>query len=82
MKLKKQDHKYELLKQHAEEKLEEANKEIDNIARGQVWKIHRITLLQYLFQEAEIAKLTAMLKKTEMKAVSFEENQRNRWIEF
>ena len=42
MKLKKQDHKYELLKQHAEEKLEEANKEIDNIARGQVGIIYRI----------------------------------------
>jgi transforming acidic coiled-coil-containing protein 2 len=57
IKLKKQDQKYELLKAHAEEKLEEANREIDNISRG---------------QEAEIAKLTAMLKKTEMKASSLE----------
>ena len=31
-----QDQKYELLKSHAEEKLEEANKEIDNISRSQV----------------------------------------------
>ena len=28
--------RYDLLKAHAEEKLEEANKEIDNISRGQV----------------------------------------------
>jgi len=57
IKLKKQDQKYDLLKAHAEEKLEEANREIDNISRG---------------QEAEIAKLGAMLKKTEMKATSLE----------
>lgn len=57
VKLKKQDQKYDLLKAHAEEKLEEANREIDNISRG---------------QEAEIAKLGAMLKKTEMKATSLE----------
>jgi hypothetical protein len=31
-----QDQKYEALKAHAEEKLEEANKEIENIARSQV----------------------------------------------
>ncbi len=30
------DQKYEALKAHAEEKLEEANKEIENIARSQV----------------------------------------------
>ena len=35
-KLKRQDQKYQLLKEHAEEKLEEANKEIDNISRSQV----------------------------------------------
>jgi len=57
IKLKKQDQRYELLKAHAEEKLEEANREIENISRG---------------QEAEIAKLQAMLKKTEMKASSLE----------
>ena len=33
-KLKRQDQKYQLLKEHAEEKLEEANKEIDNISRS------------------------------------------------
>lgn len=57
IKLRKQDHKYELLKAHAEEKLEEANREIDTTSRS---------------QDAEIAKLTAMLKKTEMKANSLE----------
>jgi len=56
-KLSRQDQKYQLLKEHAEEKLEEANKEIDNISKS---------------QEAEIAKLTATLKKTEMKAKSLE----------
>jgi len=56
-KLSRQDQKYQLLKEHAEEKLEEANKEIDNISKS---------------QEAEIAKLTAMLQKTEMKAKSLE----------
>lgn len=65
LKLKNQDQRYELLKAHAEEKLEEANREIDNISRG---------------QDAEIAKLTAMLKKTEMKASSLERtvDQKNR----
>merc|ERR1711915_976241 len=56
-KLSRQDQKYQLLKEHAEEKLEEANKEIDNISKS---------------QEAEIAKLSAMLQKTEMKAKSLE----------
>merc|ERR1719431_2550766 len=56
-KLSKQDQKYQLLKAHAEDKLEEANKEIDNISRS---------------QDAEIAKLTPMLQKTEMKAKSLE----------
>ena len=36
-KLSRQDQKYQLLKDHAEEKLEEANKEIDNISKSQVW---------------------------------------------
>jgi len=64
-KLSKQDQKYQLLKEHAEEKLEEANREIDNISRS---------------QDAEIAKLTAMLQKTEMKAKSLERtvDQKNR----
>jgi len=57
-KLSRQDQKYQLLKEHAEEKLEEANKEIDNISRS---------------QEAEVAKLTALLQKTEMKAKSLEQ---------
>jgi len=57
IKLAKQDQKYQLLKEHAEDKLEEANREIDNISRS---------------QDAEIAKLTAMLQKTEMKAKSLE----------
>merc|ERR1712130_91675 len=34
-KLSRQDQKYQLLKEHAEEKLEEANKEIDNISKSQ-----------------------------------------------
>ena len=38
-KLSKQDQKYQLLKAHAEDKLEEANKEIDNISRSQVVKL-------------------------------------------
>merc|ERR1712013_564297 len=55
----------EQLKSYAEDKLEEANKEIDNISRS---------------QDAEIAKLTAMLQKTEMKAKSLERtvDQKNR----
>ncbi|TRY76380.1 hypothetical protein TCAL_03841 [Tigriopus californicus] len=56
-KLRKQDQKYELLKNHAEDTLDKANKEIENIARQ---------------QEAEMARLSAMLKKTEMKASSLE----------
>ena len=35
-KLSKQDQKYQMLKDHAEEKLEEANREINNISRSQV----------------------------------------------
>jgi len=56
-KLHKQDERYERLKSHAEDTLEKANKEIDNLSRS---------------QDAEIARLTAMLKKTEMKATSLE----------
>ena len=48
-KLTRQDQKYQLLKEHAEEKLEEANREIENISRSQVnffllFKISRLTL--------------------------------------
>lgn len=56
-KFKKQDQKYNMLKAHAEEKLEEANREIDKIARS---------------QDGEKAKLTAMLQKSEMKARNLE----------
>ena len=57
VKLRKQDHKYELLKAHAEETLEQANREIENISKT---------------QEADMARLTAMLKKTEMKTAGLE----------
>merc|ERR1711894_61576 len=50
-KLHKQDERYDRLKSHAEDTLEKANKEIDNLSRS---------------QDNEIARLTAMLKKTEM----------------
>jgi len=56
-KLKKQDQKYNMLKAHAEEKLEEANREIDKITRS---------------QDAEKAKMTAILQKTEMKVRNLE----------
>ena len=56
-KLARQDEKYERLKAHAEDTLEKANKEIDNLSRS---------------LDAEVARLTAMLKKTEMKATSLE----------
>ncbi len=55
--LHKQNHKYELLKAHAEETLERANKEIETVARS---------------QDSEVARLTALLKKTEMKSTSLE----------
>ena len=57
LKLQKQDQKYELLKNHAEETLEKANREIENLAKS---------------QDSEMAKLTALLKKTEMKSSSLE----------
>jgi len=56
-KTKKQDEKYERLKMHAEDTLEKANREIENLSKS---------------QDSEIARLTAMLKKAEMKAVSLE----------
>ena len=56
--------------------MDEANKEIDNISKSQVWSnfgtICRIGFNNCHFQEAEIAKLSAMLQKTEMKAKSLE----------
>lgn len=57
IKTKKQDEKYERLKVHAEDTLERANKEIESLSKT---------------QDTEIARLTAMLKKAEMKAVSLE----------
>jgi len=57
IKLRKQDQRYELLKSHAEETLEKANREIENMAKT---------------QDAEMARLTAMLKKAEMKVTSLE----------
>jgi hypothetical protein len=57
VKLRKQDQKYELLKSHAEETLEKANREIESLARS---------------QEGESARPSALLKKTEMKATSLE----------
>ena len=49
--------RYELLKSHAEETLEKANREIENMAKS---------------QDAEMARLSAMLKKAEMKVTSLE----------
>lgn len=57
IKSKKQEEKYERLKAHAEDTLERANREIENMSKS---------------QDSEIARLTAMLKKAEMKAVSLE----------
>merc|ERR1712150_339421 len=51
IKLQRQDDRYDRLKSHAEDTLEKANKEIDDLSRS---------------QDNEIARLTAMLKKTEM----------------
>ncbi len=56
-KIRRQEDKYERLKAHAEETLEKANREIENLSKS---------------QDTEIARLTAMLKKTEMKAVSLD----------
>ena len=56
-KLLRQDQKYELLKSHAEETLEKANSEIENMAKS---------------QETDVARLTALLRKTEMKTSSLE----------
>jgi len=56
-KLHKSEQRYEILKKHAEDKLEEANKEIETISKQ---------------QDAEIAKLTAKLRKSDMLASSLE----------
>ena len=56
-KSRKQEEKYQRLKQHAEETLDKANREIEHLSKS---------------QDSEIARLTAMLKKAEMKAVSLE----------
>ena len=72
-KLRMSDQKYNMLKHHAEEKLEEANKEIDKIARG---------------QDAEKAKLNALVQKSEMKVRTLErtvaqktkENEVRTWV--
>lgn len=57
IKLRKQDQRYELLKSHAEETLDKANREIENMAKS---------------QDAEMARLSAMFKKAEMKVTSLE----------
>ena len=51
------DQKYNMLKHHAEEKLEEANREIDKISK---------------VQDAEKAKLNALVQKSEMKVRNLE----------
>ena len=56
-KLQKADKKYNMLKSHAEEKLEDANKEIDKIRSG---------------QDIEKVKLNAIVQKTEMKVRNLE----------
>ena len=56
-KLRMSDQKYNMLKTHAEEKLEEANREIEKIAK---------------VQDAEKAKLNALVQKSEMKVRNLE----------
>ena len=56
-KLRMSDQKYNMLKTHAEEKLEEANSEIEKIAK---------------VQDAEKAKLNALVQKSEMKVRNLE----------
>ena len=56
-KLQKAEQKYNMLKGHASDKLEEANREIDNIRSG---------------QDAEKVKLNAIVQKTEMKVRNLE----------
>ncbi|PNF25490.1 hypothetical protein B7P43_G05932 [Cryptotermes secundus] len=56
--IRKQEQKYDMLKSHAMAQLESANQELDSVRRS---------------QQAETAKLKAMLKKAEVKASSLEE---------
>lgn len=55
--IKKQENKYEMLKQHAKSQLEKANQELDVRTKS---------------QEAESAKLRALLKKAELRVSSLE----------
>lgn len=57
VKLQRQEDKFDRLRAHAGETLDKANREIDSVSRS---------------HEAEVARLTAMLKKTEMKVSSLE----------
>lgn len=56
--IRKQEQKYDMLKSHAMSQLESANQELDSVRRS---------------QQAETAKLKAMLKKAEVKTSSLEE---------
>ncbi|PSN44346.1 hypothetical protein C0J52_11097 [Blattella germanica] len=56
--IRKQEQKYDVLKSHAMAQLENANQELDSVRRS---------------QQAEAAKLKAMLKKAEVKTSSLEE---------
>ncbi|XP_021917995.1 transforming acidic coiled-coil-containing protein 1-like [Zootermopsis nevadensis] len=56
--IRKQEQKYDVLKSHAMSQLESANQELDSVHRS---------------QQAETAKLKAMLKKAEVKTSSLEE---------
>ncbi|XP_069671801.1 transforming acidic coiled-coil-containing protein 2-like isoform X3 [Periplaneta americana] len=56
--IRKQEQKYDVLKSHAMSQLENANQELDSVRRS---------------QQAETAKLKAMLKKAEVKTSSLEE---------
>jgi len=57
LELMRQEEKYDRLRRHAEDTLEKANAEIESVSGS---------------HEAETARLTAMLKKTEMKVASLE----------
>merc|ERR1712073_243083 len=56
-KYKKEEERFEVLRSHAESKLEEANSQISELQRSKA---------------AEIAKLTALLRKSEMRISSLE----------
>merc|ERR1712226_709408 len=57
LELMRQEEKYDRLRRHAEDTLEKANAEIESVSGS---------------HESETARLTAMLKKTEMKVASLE----------